>query len=63
MQVVQTAGPPPNHGRTYLPISGWTWNRRNAPANTVAANSQAGPPRRAAAGAGGPGGRSGSLRP
>src|SRR5258706_7710047 len=30
MQFVQTAGPPPNHGRTNLPIMGCTWNNKNA---------------------------------
>jgi hypothetical protein len=30
MHVVQTLGPPPNHGRTYLAMSGCTWNSRNA---------------------------------
>ena len=37
MQVVQTPGPPPNHGRMYLPISGCTWNSRNAPVKIVTA--------------------------
>src|SRR5437879_1691497 len=29
-QFVQTAGPPPNQGRTYRPIMGCTWNSRKA---------------------------------
>src|SRR3954469_13304295 len=37
MHVVQTPGLPPNHGRIYLPISGWTWKRRNAPVKIVRA--------------------------
>ena len=30
MHVVQTLGVPPNQGRMYLPISGWTWKSRKA---------------------------------
>jgi hypothetical protein len=30
MQVVHTAGPPPNQGSTKRPIIGWTSNNRNA---------------------------------
>ena len=30
MQVVQTAGEPPNQGRMNFPMIGWTWKRRNA---------------------------------
>jgi hypothetical protein len=35
MQVVQTPGPPPNHGKMYFPMSGCTWNSRNAPVKIV----------------------------
>lgn len=38
MQVVHTAGVPPNQGSTHLLMTGWTWNTRNAPSNVVAAN-------------------------
>ena len=37
MHVVQTSGLPPNHGRMNLPMSGWTWKRRNAPTKTAIA--------------------------
>src|SRR5687767_15032313 len=30
MHVVQTPALPPNQGRMYLPIRGWTWKRRKA---------------------------------
>jgi hypothetical protein len=30
MQVVHTAGVPPNQGRMIFPIRGWTWNSRKA---------------------------------
>ena len=38
MQVVQTAGLPPNHGRMRLLTSGCTWNSRNALRKIVNAN-------------------------
>src|SRR6478672_2266793 len=37
MQVVHTPGLPPNQGRMYFPMSGWTWKRRKAPAKIVRA--------------------------
>src|SRR5690348_12226850 len=37
MQVVQTPGPPPNQGRIYLAMRGWTWNTRKAPRKMVSA--------------------------
>jgi hypothetical protein len=37
MQVVQTAGVPPNQGRSTLPMTGWTWKSRNALRKMVAA--------------------------
>src|SRR6056297_1090966 len=36
MQVVQTAGEPPNQGSTALLITGWTWKARNAPSKVAA---------------------------
>ena len=42
MQVVQTAGTPPNQGRMNLLISGCTWNNRKAASRLVAAKFQAG---------------------
>src|SRR5438552_15671675 len=39
MQVVQTAGLPPNQGKMNFAISGWTRNSRKAPVKIVAANS------------------------
>src|SRR5918997_6789900 len=44
MQVVQTAGPPPNQGRMSLQIRGWTWNSRKAPARIAPAKTQANQP-------------------
>src|SRR5579872_2731812 len=38
MQVVQTAGAPPNHGRIALATMGCTWNSRKAPRKIEAAN-------------------------
>src|SRR6056297_2445499 len=38
MQVVHTAGVPPNQGNTHLLITGWTWKIRKAPNRIVAAN-------------------------
>tara|TARA_R110002049_G_scaffold2750_8_gene22243 strand:- start:189886 stop:190158 length:273 start_codon:yes stop_codon:yes gene_type:complete len=38
MQVVHTAGVPPNQGNTHLLMTGCTWNTKNAPNNVVAAN-------------------------
>src|SRR3970282_982483 len=38
MQVVHTAGVPPNHGRIKRAISGWTRNSRNAPVKIVSPN-------------------------
>ena len=38
MQVVQTAGLPPNHGRMRLLTSGCTWKSRNALRKIVNAN-------------------------
>jgi hypothetical protein len=35
MHVVQTAGPPPNHGRIKRAISGWTRKSRQAPQKIV----------------------------
>ena len=35
MQVVQTAGPPPNQGRMKRAISGWTRKSRQAPQKMV----------------------------
>ena len=35
MQVVQTAGPPPNQGKMKRAISGWTRKSRNAPQKMV----------------------------
>jgi hypothetical protein len=35
MQVVQTSGLPPNHGRINLAISGWIRKSRNAPVKIV----------------------------
>src|SRR5579864_9333337 len=37
MHVVQTPVIPPNQGRMNLPISGCTWNNKNALKNTVSA--------------------------
>jgi hypothetical protein len=37
MQAVQTAAEPPNHGKISLAMISWTWNRRNALRNIVAA--------------------------
>jgi hypothetical protein len=59
MQVVHTPGDAPNHGRMNLPISGWTWNSRNALRNTAAQNSNIVTPRSPAAGTA-DGGASGS---
>jgi hypothetical protein len=41
MQVVQTAGEPPNWGRTILAIIGWTRNRSAAARKIVTANPDA----------------------
>src|SRR2546425_13241981 len=35
MQVVQTAGAPPNHGSSLLARMSWTWNNRKAPRKTA----------------------------
>ncbi len=40
MQVVQTAGLPPNQGKMNLLISGWTWNSKNALTSTAPAKIQ-----------------------
>jgi len=45
MQVVHTAGEPPNHGKMNFPISGWTWKSKNALMNTVTAYENASPRR------------------
>jgi hypothetical protein len=37
MHVVQTPGPPPNHGKMYFPMRGCTWKSRNAPVKIVSA--------------------------
>ena len=41
MQVVQTAGVPPNQGKIVLLITGWTWKTRNAPIRIVEAKHHA----------------------
>ncbi|MEO1528612.1 MAG: hypothetical protein AAFX06_24595 [Planctomycetota bacterium] len=38
MQVVHTAGVPPNQGKTHLLMIGWTWKTKKAPRSVVAAN-------------------------
>ena len=42
MQVVHTAGQPPNQGRMNLLIKGCTWNSRKAPSRIVPAKASPG---------------------